>query len=51
MRSSSDWMKDDKGKWARATVNKTRGLNVNHNHLLKNVFKGYPSICAMPERT
>jgi transposase len=40
MRSSSDWMKDDKGKWARATVNKTRGLNVNHNHLLKNVFKG-----------
>lgn len=40
MRSSSDWVQSDKGTWARATINKTRGLNFNHNHLLKQVFKG-----------
>jgi hypothetical protein len=28
------------GGWARAEVKKTRGLNLNHNHTLKYVFKG-----------
>ena len=41
MRSSSDWVqKKDGGGWTRATVEKTRGLNLSHNHTLKNVFKG-----------
>src|SRR5262249_2536138 len=40
MRSSSDWVKKGGGGWARAKVEQTRGLNLNHNHALKNVFKG-----------
>jgi transposase len=40
MRSSSDWAKTSDGKWARAQVQKTRGLNFKHNHTLKCVFKG-----------
>ncbi len=40
MRSSSDWVKDGRSKWERTAVQKTRGLNLNHNHLLKDVFKG-----------
>jgi transposase len=40
MRSTSDWVKSKDGGWARAEVQKTRGLNLNHNHLLKNIFKG-----------
>jgi hypothetical protein len=40
MRSSSDWARTKDGGWARADVQKTRGLNHNHNHALKNVFKG-----------
>jgi hypothetical protein len=40
MRSSSDWVKKGDGGWARADVQKTRGLNLNHNHTLKNIFKG-----------
>lgn len=40
MRSSSDWVQKSDGGWARAEVQKTRGLNLNHNHVLKNVFKG-----------
>jgi hypothetical protein len=41
MRSSSDWVpKKDGGGWMRAEVHKTRGLNLTHNHTLKNVFKG-----------
>lgn len=41
MRSSSDWVqKKDGGGWVRATVEQTRGLNRNHNHVLKYVFKG-----------
>ena len=41
MRSSSDWVPNkDGGGFTRATVEKTRGLNMNHNHMLKHVFKG-----------
>jgi transposase len=40
MRSTSDWVQTSQGKWARAPVQQTRGLNYNHNRLLKNVFKG-----------
>ncbi len=40
MRSSSDWVQDDHGQWSRDTVHKTRGLNRNHNSILKHVFKG-----------
>jgi transposase len=40
MRSSSDWIRSKDGGWARAEVQKTRGLNLNHNHTLKNIFKG-----------
>ena len=40
MRSSSDWVRTKEGSWARAEVHKTRGLNLNHNHTLKNIFKG-----------
>src|SRR5450432_695094 len=40
MRSSADWVQTPQGKWTRANVQQTRGLNFNHNHMLKNVFKG-----------
>lgn len=38
-RSSSDWIREN-GKWIRAEVNKTRGLNRNRHPWLKEVFKG-----------
>jgi transposase len=40
MRSSSDWVRNKNGSWDRAEVQKTRGLNRNHNHTLKCIFKG-----------
>jgi len=40
MRSSSDWVQGTQGKWVRAPVQQTRGLNRKHNSLLKQVFKG-----------
>ena len=40
MRSSSDWVRTKEGNWVKADVQKTRGLNLNHNHTLKNIFKG-----------
>ena len=40
MRSSSDWVRAPSGGWARANVERTCGLNFNHNHTLKNIFKG-----------
>lgn len=40
MRSSSDWVRDKDGNWKRANVAQTRGLNYNHNHTLKCIFKG-----------
>jgi transposase len=39
-RSSSDWIQDTRGKWVRAQVQQTRGLNRNHNAMLKRIFKG-----------
>lgn len=40
MRSSSDWVRETGGAWQRAKVQQTRGLNYNHNHTLKMIFKG-----------
>jgi transposase len=40
MRSSADWVRDKNGNWSRQKVPQTIGLNRNHNHLLKNIFKG-----------
>ncbi|XXX80279.1 transposase [Sorangium sp. So ce134] len=40
MRSTSDWARKPDGGWVRVEVQKTRGLNLNHNHTLKHVFKG-----------
>lgn len=40
MRSSSDWVRGADGRWSKDLVQKTRGLNRNHNHELKAVFKG-----------
>ncbi len=39
-RSSSDWVRGKDGGWTRAKVPQTRGLNLNHNHTLKCIFKG-----------
>jgi transposase len=39
-RSSSDYVQGDDGKWRKAKVQQTRGLNRNHNHELKSIFKG-----------
>jgi transposase len=44
MRSSSDWVRNKNGAWARADVQKTRGLNLNHNRVLKNIFKGAATV-------
>lgn len=38
--SSSDWEPDEKGKLRKHKVEQTRGLNRNHNHPLKDIFKG-----------
>jgi transposase len=40
MRSSSDWVHSSDGKWQRAQVMQTRGLNYNHNRQLEVIFKG-----------
>jgi transposase len=40
MRSSADWVRDQAGNWQHARVEKTRGLNLVHNHQLKAIFKG-----------
>jgi transposase len=40
MRSSSDWVQTHDGGWVRSKVAQTRGLNLSHNHMLKNIFKG-----------
>lgn len=39
MQSSSDWVRIE-GSWVRAQVNRTRGLNRNFHHELKEIFKG-----------
>jgi len=40
MRSSSDWVRAADGSWLRTNTEQTRGLNFNHNHTLKKIFKG-----------
>ena len=40
MRSSSDWVRAEDGRWVRLPVQQTRGLNRNFNRTLKQVFKG-----------
>lgn len=40
MRSSSDWVRGGDGGWVKNDVQRTRGLNRNHNRTLKRVFKG-----------
>ncbi len=40
MRSSSDWIRSQDGRWVRAKIQQTRGLNRNKNRLLKHIFKG-----------
>lgn len=48
--SSSDWSPDRQGGWVRKNVQQTRGLNVNRNPLLKNVFKGAAmAVANMPD--
>jgi transposase len=39
-RSSSDWVRTQTGEWVKAEVKRTRGLNRNHNHTMKAIFKG-----------
>lgn len=39
MRSSSDWVQQPGGAWMRSAVQQSRGLNRNHNHLAKALFK------------
>ena len=39
MRTSADWVREG-GRWVRAPVMQTRGLNRNRNPILKSVFKG-----------
>ena len=40
MRSSSDWVQGNDGKWRKDMVQQTRGLNRHHNHDLEAIFKG-----------
>lgn len=40
MRSSSDWVRDPSGRWVKAQVQQTRGLNRDFNHTLKRILKG-----------
>jgi transposase len=49
-RSSSDWVRQD-GRWLRAQIVQTRGLNRNRHPLLKAVFKGAATtvVQGMPE--
>jgi len=39
-RSSSDWVQLPNGKWTRASVYQSRGLNQNFNRAAKTIFKG-----------
>ena len=40
MRSTSDWIRAADGSWIKANTQQTRGLNRNHNRVLKHIFKG-----------
>jgi hypothetical protein len=47
--SSADWLRN-KGQWVRARSMRTRGLNLNRNPVMKDIFKGAAlSIIAMPD--
>jgi len=50
-RSSSDWVQTSKSTWVRAQVAKTRGLNLAHNHRLKDIFKGAATTTIAQRRT
>jgi hypothetical protein len=50
MRSSSDWARARDGSWVRVPVQQTRGLNRNHNHTLKRIFKGAATTVIMRAR-
>ncbi len=39
-RTSSDWVRTPDRRWIRAEVQRTRGLTRQHNHVLKDIFKG-----------
>ncbi len=39
-RSSSDWIQTAEGQWIKTRVPQTRGLSRQHNHFLKDIFKG-----------
>ncbi len=39
-RSTSDWVQAANGGWIKARVPQTRGLSRQHNHVLKDIFKG-----------
>jgi len=51
MRSSSDWVQTKDGRWVHADVQKTRGLNLSHNHALKNIFKGAATTVSQKLKT
>jgi transposase len=40
MSSSSEYVQSDDGRWTKAQVRQTRGLNRHHNHELESIFKG-----------
>jgi len=46
-RTTSDWKRDKSGNWQKAKVPTTYGLNVNHNHQLKAIFKGAATTVIM----
>ena len=50
-RTSSDWVQV-KHDWVKAPVAQTRGLNLNHNHVLKSIFKSAATtvICGKDNR-
>lgn len=50
MRTSSDWIRRD-GRWVRAEINQTRGLNMRRNPVLKDVFKGAANVIASQLKT
>jgi transposase len=51
MRSSSDWVQTSDGRWARAQMQKTRGLNRTHNTMLKALFKGAATTIVQQHRS
>ncbi len=46
-RTSADWVQSPSGEWVRSQINKTRGLNRNHNPICKEIFKGAATTIIM----